>query len=237
MRPSIPNQTIDSLNALPLKTYCSQLFTPANFLTYTHKTTTQTLTLDLHSPTSLSPSVFTACLNLIATTSSAAYAASSKGWSRAAKRKEMRLPDLRYIILSKIMNDDNGRRSELAGFLSFMLTYEDGFDVIYCYEIHLAPGLEGQGLGKRLVYMMEDVGRKAGVQKAMLTVFVANEAARAFHHKLGYEVDEYSPRPRKLRNGVVKEVDYSILSKALVEEPRKLGGWGGRKRKVELVET
>ena len=142
----------------------------------------------------------------------------------------MRLPDLRYIVL-KQEKDDKGRDgiSEVEGFLSFMLTYEDGYEVIYCYEIHLSPQLQGTGLGKRLMAMMEEVGKKARVEKAMLTVFKANNAAMRFYERLGYEEDEYSPRPRKLRGGVVKEPDHMILSKPLAGESRSL------KRKSGLV--
>ena len=103
----------------------------------------------------------------------------------------------------------------VEGFMSFMLTWEDGVEVIYCYEIHLAERVRGMGLGRRLMGRLEDVGRKAEVGKAMLTVFRKNEAAVRFYERLGYEEDEFSPRPKKLRNGVVKELDYLIMSKSL----------------------
>lgn len=106
-------------------------------------------------------------------------------------------------------------KSPILGFLSFMVTYEDGKEVIYCYEIHFLPKARGRGLGKMLMERMEGIGRLVGVEKAMLTVFKSNEAARRFYDTLGYQVDEYSPRPRRLRNGTVKEVDYIILSKNL----------------------
>lgn len=115
--------------------------------------------------------------------------------------------------------------------MSFMLTYEDGVEVIYCYEIHLAQNFQGKGLGRRLIKMMEEVGREAGVDKAMLTVFVANNAALGFYERLGYEEDEYSPQSRKLRNGVVKKSDYVILSRPLKtgrEECQKESGKSGR---------
>ena len=100
--------------------------------------------------------------------------------------------------------------------MSFMLTIEDGVEVIYCYEIHLDECVRGQGLGKKLMGMLEEAGRRAGVAKAMLTVFRRNVDAVGFYAGLGYEEDEYSPRPRKLRNGAVKEADYLIMSKSLI---------------------
>ena len=106
----------------------------------------------------------------------------------------------------------------VEAFLSFMLTYEDGHEVIYCYEVHLPPSLRGCGLGGHLMRMMEGIGMKVGVEKAMLTVFVANEAAIRFYSGLEYQEDEYSPKPRTLRNGVIKRADYVILSKSLKQD-------------------
>ena len=106
-------------------------------------------------------------------------------------------------------------------------------EVVYCYEIHLEECVRGMGVGGRLMGVLEEVGRRAGVEKAMLTVFRRNEGAVGFYEGLGYGVDEYSPRPKKLRNGVVKEVDYLILSKSLrsgVEDEHEEGR--RRKRKA-----
>ena len=96
-----------------------------------------------------------------------------------------------------------------------MLTYEDGYEVIYCYEIHISSRLRGHGVGKHLMRLMEDIGRRVGVEKAMLTVFLENQGGLAFYEKMGYHEDDYSPEPRKLRNGVIKKPDYVILSKPL----------------------
>lgn len=121
---------------------------------------------------------------------------------------------MRYLLVKSTEEDTVGG-GEVEGFMAFMLTYEDGYEVIYCYEIHLKPLLRGIGVGKQLIGMLEEVGQKAGVSKAMLTVFVENEGALKFYEKLGYEEDEFSPGPRKLRNGVVKNPTYIILSKTL----------------------
>jgi ribosomal protein S18 acetylase RimI-like enzyme len=143
-------------------------------------------------------------------TSGEAYDASSTGWSRPKKRKEMQLPDMKYLL---VRADEPSARIE--GFLSFMVTYEDGKEVVYCYEIHLSPTARGRGLGKLLMGRMEEIGRAVGLEKAMLTVFRSNTIARRFYEKLGYETDEYSPQPRRLRNGTIKEADYLILSRTL----------------------
>lgn len=125
----------------------------------------------------------------------------------------MKLPDMKYLIVRDTADEPTGR--EVSGFLSFMVTYEDGKEVVYCYEIHLSPTARGRGIGKLLMGRMESVGRAVGLEKAMLTVFKSNGIAVRFYERLGYGVDEYSPGPRRLRNGTVKEPDYLILSKGL----------------------
>jgi hypothetical protein len=46
-------------------------------------------------------------------------------------------PELRYIL---VREKDSGA---IRGFTSLMPTYEEGQPVIYCYEIHLHPDLQG----------------------------------------------------------------------------------------------
>ena len=154
------------------------------------------------------------CLHLVESTSAEDYRSSEIKWSLAKKRKEMHLPDVRYVILYESPEDDP-KSPVLAGFVSFMITYEDGHEVVYCYEIHLAEKWQGKGLGKKLMNLVEEVGRRVGVEKAMLTVFKANERAVKMYQSLGYREDEFSPAPRKLRNGTVKEPSYVIFSKDL----------------------
>ena len=160
------------------------------------------------------------CFGLVRRTSSADYKASADGWHPVQKRKEMRLRDMRYILLGRSSSSssrtEGGMCVPVEGFLSFMLTWEDGVEVVYCYEIHLSEHVRGRGVGKRLMGFLEEVGRKAEVKKVVLTVFKRNKAAVEFYERLGYEEDEYSPRPKKLRNGVVKELDYLIMSKSLI---------------------
>lgn len=111
---------------------------------------------------------------------------------------------------SSLPKDDS-----ILGFMSFMVTIEEGQDVIYVYEIHLEDMLRGCGLGRRLFAIAEHVGVATAMEKVMLTVFRRNQGARAMYKTLGYETDESSPRARRLRGGVVKQADYIILSKRL----------------------
>jgi N-alpha-acetyltransferase 40 len=177
-----------------------------------------TLGLDLHSAESIPASDFQACFNLIELTSSRHYTDSSVGWSPSKKTKEMRLPDMRYILLRELRSDKATpnttiHQQGILGFLSFMVTYENGKEVAYCYEIHLSVAVQGKGLGSQLIRLLEEIARKIGLGKVMLTVFKSNKTALQFYEKLGFALDEHSPQPRKLRNGAVKETDYLILSK------------------------
>lgn len=177
--------------------------------------------LDLYTAKTIPSADFEACFGLIELTSSNAYNGSSVGWSPLKKRKEMKLPDMKYLIARRGSRqgnekDESGSAEEgILGFLSFMVTYEDGKEVIYCYEIHLSPEAQGLGLGRQLMLTCEDTGRRVGLEKTMLTVFKSNTKAVRFYERCGFGVDEYSPQPRRLRNGTVKEPDYLILSKML----------------------
>src|SRR4051794_23722916 len=155
------------------------------------------------------------CLQLIESTSAEGYRNSEMKWSLYKKRKEMHLPDMRYLILVENNTDSSIIEPKVAGFVSFMITYEDGKQVVYCYEIHLNSPWQGKGIGKKLMVIVEAVGRRVGMEKSMLTVFKANARAVKMYESIGYREDEFSPGPRKLRNGTVKEPSYVILSKNL----------------------
>ncbi|PLB54556.1 GNAT family acetyltransferase Nat4 [Aspergillus steynii IBT 23096] len=221
---------VERTNELPLDQLLS-LYVPPEELTF--KITTPTANeaaqekqdhtsegldyiLDIYTADSIPTADFEACFKLIELTSSNAYTGSSFGWSPSKKVKEMRLPDMRYMILRRgpRATDKDGSAQPL-GFLSFMVTYEDGKEVLYCYEIHLSPDAQGQGLGEQLMRRFANIGKRIGLEKAMLTVFKSNKQAVRFYEKLGYVEDEFSPRPRRLRNGTVKEPDYRIMSKSL----------------------
>jgi len=186
----------------------------------------KTYAIEICSSASISPSDFDACFALVKLTSSDTYKKSSVGWSPAKKKNEMRLPDMRYILL--VRNERNAQKQsepaagkaerDIGGFLSFMVTYEDGIEVLYCYELHMAPVLQRVGLGKQLIGLYEKIGRNVGLRKGMLTVFKSNQTALQFYRKLGYSEDEFSPRPMRLRNGNIKDFDYLILSKDLEME-------------------
>ncbi|KAL1859839.1 hypothetical protein VTK73DRAFT_7429 [Phialemonium thermophilum] len=173
---------------------------------WTHPKTDARYELRLQSPQSLGDDDFQACFDLVAETSAADYRSSSVQWRPRAKRKEMRSPELRYVLVKDAAGS-------VRGFTSLMPTYEEGQPVVYCYEIHLKPELRGTGLGALLMGFHGTVARNLPpVAKVMLTCFAANTRGLAFYRRLGFEVDEISPKTRKLRAGDIPP-DYVIMSK------------------------
>ncbi|KAK9370799.1 acyl-CoA N-acyltransferase [Lipomyces kononenkoae] len=155
----------------------------------------------------LSPEEFTACFELVKSNLMNMYKNSTLGWSSKKKMAEMKENGLIYILLKS--------KTAIEGFLSFMMTVEEGEVVVYCYELQLPESLRGRGLGKALLNIMEDIAVQAGVPKSMLTVFSSNPA-QYFYRSLGYTPVEHSPQAKHLRNGIVKQPSYYILGKSLL---------------------
>ncbi|MCJ1357876.1 MAG: hypothetical protein MMC33_007872 [Icmadophila ericetorum] len=200
------SRVIEGANALDLSSMSEICLPDKTSSLYVHGSTKYRIALE--SSKTINPADLNDCFRLIESTSASQYTQSSLGWKPKHKAKEMVLPDMRYLLVRRAGSDLTD------GFLSFMLTYEDGHEVIYCYELHLDSSSRGCGLGTHLMGIMESVGRKVGVEKSMLTVFLENAAAVRFYERLGYGLDEFSPQPRRVRNRVINP-DYVILSKAL----------------------
>ena len=208
---------IDRINALTLAQFYDQFF-PLSTAGKLEPSTNLRITLSTWKEM---PSTFReACISLLELTSRDHYHSSEKGWSRAKKLKEMGHPAMKYLLLHRVpaapLAGKEGKPVDLeqtGGFLSFMVTEEDRYEVIYCYELHLHPDLQGKGVGRWMMEVMEMIGTKVGVEKAMLTVFRSNDRAVKAYESWGYGVDEFSPEPRKLRDGTVKVPSYIILSK------------------------
>jgi len=114
--------------------------------TWMHPKTSQPYTLSVHTPSTLSSRDFNACFSLIELTSGDDYRASRDGWKPKAKKKEMKLLDLRYLIIKTMAEEDKDKEEEegeVKGFVSVMPTYEDDYETLYVYEIHLHPDLQG----------------------------------------------------------------------------------------------
>ncbi|KAL7962022.1 acetyltransferase [Trichoderma compactum] len=175
--------------------------------TWTHPLTRKSYSLEFLSSRELSKDDFRTCFGIIETTSGADYKNSSVGWHPAMKRKEMKSPDLRYILVK----DDGGA---VKGFTSLMPTFENHSPVLYCYEVHLLPELQGSGLGKHLMNQLITIAENIpSTKKVMLTCFTSNLNGLNFYEKLGFAKDDFSPRDRTLRGGKVVRPDYVVLSR------------------------
>ena len=119
-------------------------------------------------------------------------------------------------------NDDGGDSGPPlakppAAFCHFRFNLDDDesmnpLEVLYVYEIQVSDRYRRRGLGRRLMGLMEDVARRTGMKRLMLTVFKSNVGAMDFYlNKMKYEIDRMSPS----RYGE-EEADYEILSKAVV---------------------
>ncbi|KAF7562992.1 hypothetical protein G7046_g1133 [Stylonectria norvegica] len=199
---------IDTANKTSIESFVTEYIKPSTegWPQWTHPRTAAEYNLSLSRPASMTDGDLTACFELVDETSGADYRKASLGWHPAAKMKEMRSSDLWYVLVK-----DGG--GIVKGFTSLMVTMENKEPVVYCYEIHLKPELQGTGLGGQLMRYLLDIGENIDrVEKVMLTCFVSNKTARAFYDKLGFGEDESSPGTRKLR-GVQVIPDYVIMSR------------------------
>lgn len=216
---------IDAANQLSIEDFRSTYF-PSNSPLRQHISEKNDVIFHfiLHSVKSIPETTLNACFSLIEETSREAYKASQRGWKPRAKYREMREPDMKYVLVYKSKNIGSSNEyvdlesfppdKAFVGFLSFQLTTEPPDQVLYIYEIHLASDVRGIGLGYRLMHLAQRIASNVGVAKMMLTVFTSNAKARKFYEKLGYFVDDISPQDRELR-GTIRPADYAILSKAV----------------------
>ncbi|TQN67395.1 N-alpha-acetyltransferase 40 [Colletotrichum shisoi] len=214
-----PTNPIGAANRKPDEEFMKDhLQSSTDWTSWTHPKTDKPYVLSLKSSSALAQHELQACFDLIDHTSGADYRASKDGWRPASKMKEMRSPDLRYILVKDADGDDGGKT---CGFTSLMPTFEEGEAVVYCYEIHLLEELRGTGMGRLLMDHLVRVAESIPIiEKVMLTCFLANAGARAFYERLGFERDAISPVERRLRFGKVFVPDYLIMS-------RRVRGEGG----------
>jgi N-alpha-acetyltransferase 40 len=205
------DKLVESVNALSGSAFFEKYATDLSITVTEGSSPREDIATKFFSAVDVPKDLLESCLKLVENTSRDDYDKSDIKWSSAKKLKEMKLPDMKYIVLET-------PNQKLAGFFSFMITYEDGHEVAYIYEIHFVPGWQGRGLGKKLMNDVERIADAVGVSKVMLTVFRSNIRAVGWYTKLGYVEDEFSPGPRKLRNGTVRESSYIILSKPVPQK-------------------
>ncbi|KAJ4851491.1 hypothetical protein Tsubulata_026241 [Turnera subulata] len=110
------------------------------------------------------------------------------------KRRDMVAPEARYIFVHEdpgpsangiLTQTDKG---SLVGFVHYRFTLEEEIPVLYLYEIQLESRVQGLGLGKFLMQLMELIARKNHMGAVVLTVQKANAGAINFYtNKLRWE--------------------------------------------------
>ncbi|CCM05143.1 uncharacterized protein FIBRA_07352 [Fibroporia radiculosa] len=150
------------------------------------------------------------------------YVHSSFGWDPPSKEAELFHPLSRFVLVRSLGGDREGAPAALLAFVHFRFEREEGQNVVYCYEIQVRTDARRAGVGKRLMAVLERVGRRWRMQKIMLTVFKVNSSARGFYAALGFEVDETSPEyvdSGEEEDGEdedsAENYDYEILSKPI----------------------
>ncbi|RDB28763.1 N-alpha-acetyltransferase 40 [Hypsizygus marmoreus] len=140
------------------------------------------------------------------------YSRSSFGWNPASKLAELFDPLSRFILVHE--------EAGMVAFTMFRFEYEDGENILYCYDLQISRTCQRTGLGKALMQSLEQIGTGWRMGKIVLTVFKGNRSARDFYSASGFEVDESSPGYTEDGEDPVEEeeVDYEILSKPLQVE-------------------
>ncbi|KAK4254131.1 hypothetical protein QN277_009556 [Acacia crassicarpa] len=152
------------------------------------------------------------------------------------KRREMVAPEARYIFVHEVastnFNEKNAMLIEektsttclknngpLVGFVHYRFTVEEDIPVLYVYELQLEPRVQGKGLGKFLMQLIELIAHKNYMSAVMLTVQKENLFAMNFYiNKMRYNISTTSPSKVNPMIGI--ESSYEILCKTFNEEAK-----------------
>ncbi|CAK9164369.1 unnamed protein product [Ilex paraguariensis] len=153
------------------------------------------------------------------------------------KRKEMVAPEACYIFAREAPDAVTNRSDELVegernthvvddggpivGFVHYRFTIEEAIPVLYVYELQLEPRVQGKGLGKFLMQLMELIACKSCMGAVVLTVQKANLSAMDFYRsKLRYSISAVSPS--RVHPLIGLEQKYEILCKAFDHEAKEV---------------
>lgn len=192
--------------------------------------------LSAASPASLPPPTAAFLFDLTARNMAPLYAASGFGWDPAAKARELRHDDARFLLAFHTADVEDGSTAAPpalpstalpVAFVHFRLEMEGGAATLYVYEIQLAPAVRRQGLGKFMMLAVELAARAGGLGRVMLTVQDGNAGAARLYERLGYGTDPTSPGPGEGPGG--GDPGYRIMSKGLIADGRVavVSGGGG----------
>ncbi|KAL3945028.1 MAG: hypothetical protein SGBAC_000885 [Bacillariaceae sp.] len=145
------------------------------------------------------------CLSLFEENMGDLYRKSSWGLNMDEKSKEFSHENARFLLLLTNAN-------ELCGFVHFRFEYDDdekpSRGVFYLYEIQISAKFRSQGIGTKVMGLIENIAIDVELPHVMLTVFRQSRAAK-FYEDLKYSIDETDP------SNYNEVVDYQILSRSL----------------------
>ncbi|KAK4781427.1 hypothetical protein SAY86_015529 [Trapa natans] len=114
------------------------------------------------------------------------------------KRREMVAAEALYVFVHEInivdenkmsLTLDDGAACEISerekgpmiGFVHYRFLVEEELPVLYVYELQLEPRIQGKGLGKFLMQLMEFIACKNRMSAILLTVQKSNLPAMSFY--------------------------------------------------------
>ncbi|KAK6203488.1 histone-specific N-acetyltransferase NAT4 [Scheffersomyces amazonensis] len=177
-----------------------------------------------HKPvTQISPSKLQKFTDLVARNLNELYIKhQGKNW-KVEKVEEMKEVGLVYVWY------ENKSNHELIGFISFKVCFDDGFKVLYLYEIQINEEYHHQRYGSNLIENLQSLAKHVSrsiinddngyfdnARGISLTVFPDNLEALNWYFKIGYNYTSQSPRDRKLRNGKLVKPKYYVLHRPSV---------------------
>ncbi|XP_075982853.1 N-alpha-acetyltransferase 40 [Anticarsia gemmatalis] len=127
------------------------------------------------------------------------YETCAWGWNKERKVEEM-TDDAAWYLIAR---EKNGT---LLAFSHFRFDMDFGDPVLYCYEVQVESGGRRQGLGQRVLSVLEKLAHATKMRYVRLTALTHNPSAAAFFKACGYSLDETSPSKDEAAH-------YEILSK------------------------
>lgn len=160
--------------------------------------------------------VLESCLALFQANMAELYKQSSWGLNIHEKREELKHCHARFLIVKSCKDDSNNEgndQEKVLAFSHFRFEVDDednpSQEVLYLYEIQIDSSLQRNGLGKRLMDIIERIAQEMKMRKVVLTVFKHNQNAMRFYERLNYMIDDTSP------SQFGEHADYEILSKVV----------------------
>ncbi|XP_004299499.1 PREDICTED: N-alpha-acetyltransferase 40 isoform X2 [Fragaria vesca subsp. vesca] len=154
------------------------------------------------------------------------------------KRREMVASEARYIFVYEALDANanelltvSGKertsgicmeeRGSLLGFVHFRFVIEEDLPVLYVYELQLESHVQGKGLGKFLMQLIELIARKNHMTAVVLTVQKANLVAMNFYtSKMRYVISSISPS--KVDPWLGTQKSYEILCKSFSNDAKAI---------------